>query len=87
MAVDGKFHRKSEDTNVALGLISLDHRPQTGSKWAGGVASVTRLIDIDLREARVELLSRRRSWSALSPYIHFVVRVGSLRVLRPNRHR
>ena len=31
MAVDGKFHRKSEDTNVALVLISLDHRLQTWS--------------------------------------------------------
>ncbi len=33
----GKFHRKLEDTNVALMLISLDHRLQTWSEWAGGV--------------------------------------------------
>ena len=65
MAFDGKFDRKSEDTNVALVLISLDHRLQTWSEWAGGslFASVTRLIEVDLREARVELLSRSRSWS------------------------
>ena len=65
MAVDGnlKFYRKWEDTNVALLLISLDHRLQTCWNGQAAFASVTRLIEVDLREARVELLSRSRSWS------------------------
>ena len=51
------------DTNVALGLISLDTDHKRGRNGQAALASVTRLIETDLREARVELLSWSRSWS------------------------
>ena len=63
----------STESSVALVLISLDTDYKLGRNGQAALASVTRLIEVDLREARVELLfvellfvellSRSRSWS------------------------
>jgi hypothetical protein len=64
-ARDPKPDRKLGDTNGALGLISLDHRPRIGLEMER--ALVMRLIEIDLGKPHFELLacleSKLECWS------------------------